>query len=679
MANETLAEALDRAVQHQMSVLELVGAAERLRQTYGAEAIANLYKTWLEHNEQDPLLYAVLFNYSAVLTDIGDIQAAREALEKSTKLNPDFAPSRINLGRVYERLGSPSQSVEQWSAAIEHLSEVSGMGVTHKITALNQMARVLEAGNQDDASENMLRQSLEIDTTQREVVQHYLAARQRLCEWPLIVPWDRVSRETLMRGISPLSLSVYTDDPMLQLAVNAYYNRCDVGDPVAEPVSSYWAACEGRTGKPLRIGYLSSDLREHAIGFLMAELFELHDRKEVESFVYYCGVIPDDEMMRRIKGTVDHWVSINDMDDVTAARRMADDGIQILVDINGYTRDGRTKILPLKPAPIIVNWLGFPGSLGTPYHHYVIADDWIVPPESEMYFSEKVLRLPCYQPNDRKRHVAERTPTRAEMNLPEEAMVYCCFNGTQKISRFTFDRWIEILRRVPQSVLWLLSGTEKAHANLRAYVEARGIAGDRLIFADKKPNPEHLARYPLADLFLDTSPYGAHTTASDALWMGVPVVTLNGKSFASRVCGSLVRAAGLPELACATSKEYVDRAVALGKDKEARIHYREKLAASRDTCDLFNTPKLVAALEGLYRQMWDDYEAGRLPQPDLHNLDVYLEVGIKQDHDALEVQTIENYKEWWVEKLAERHKIRSISVDERLWTAEERAQKEPKK
>jgi len=676
MANETLAEALNRAVQHHMNVLELVGSAERLRPVSGAQGVATLYKTWLDHNAEDPLLYAVLFNYSAVLSDMGDLAGAREALEKSSKINPDFAPSRINLGRIYERLGSPNLSIEQWNAAIDHLSAVSGMGITHKITALNQMARVLEASNQDETSESLLRQSLEIDTTQREVVQHYLAARQRLCEWPLIVPWDRVSRETLMRGISPLSLSVYTDDPMLQLAVNAHYNKCDVGEPVGEPVSSYWAACEGHKDRPLRIGYLSSDLREHAIGFLMSELFELHDRKTVETFVYYCGVIPDDPTLRRIKDSVDHWTSINELDDVAAARRIADDGIQILVDINGYTRDGRTKILPLKPAPIIVNWLGFPGSIASPYHHYIIADEWIIPPGSEIYYSEKVMRLPCYQPNDRKRHIAERTPTRAEMNLPEEAMVYCCFNGTQKISRYTFDRWLEILGRVPESVLWLLSGTEKAHENLRAYAASHGVSGERLIFADKKPNPEHLARYPLADLFLDTSPYGAHTTASDALWMGVPVVTFNGRSFASRVCGSLVRAAGLPELACATPQEYVDRAVALGKDKTSRLNYREKLAALRDTCDLFNTPKLTQSLEGLYKQMWADYESGALPKPDLHNLDVYLEIGASQNHDALEVQALTDYEGWWFDALCKRHVNRSIPTDARFWTqgAQEKAE-----
>jgi predicted O-linked N-acetylglucosamine transferase (SPINDLY family) len=337
------------------------------------------------------------------------------------------------------------------------------------------------------------------------------------------------------------------------------------------------------------------------------------------------------------------------------------------VDVNGYTRDGRTKLLALRPAPVIVNWLGFPGTTGSPYHHYLIADDWIIPPESEMFYSEKVLRLPCYQSNDRKRLVAPNTPTRAEAGLPEQAMVYCCFNGVHKLNRFTFQRWLTILERVPGSVLWLLGSSEGPQNRLRDVARARGIDPDRLIFADKLANPYHLARYPLADLFLDTAPYGAHTTASDALWMGVPVLTLSGRSFASRVCGSLVRAAGLPEMACASADEYVDRAVALGRDRAMTKRYREKLQAGRDSCTLFDTPLLVKSLEGLYAQMWEDQKANRLPQPDLANLDVYLDVGIQQDYDEDEVLTIKDYQSWWRAKLAQRHAFRAIPADHRLW------------
>ena len=199
------------------------------------------------------------------------------------------------------------------------------------------------------------------------------------------------------------------------------------------------------------------------------------------------------------------------------------------MDLNGYTKDARTKVFARRPAPIAVNWFGFPGTMGTPYHHYIIADSAIVPPEHEIYFSEKVLRLPCYQPNDRKRVVAAQCPSRADVGLPENKFVFCSFNGMHKTTSRTFRRWMMILASVPDSVLWLLSATDETNERLRQAAVAFGIAPDRIVFAQKLRNAEHLARYPLADLFLDSSPYGAHTTAADSLWMGVPIVTFTGR------------------------------------------------------------------------------------------------------------------------------------------------------
>jgi predicted O-linked N-acetylglucosamine transferase (SPINDLY family) len=304
--------------------------------------------------------------------------------------------------------------------------------------------------------------------------------------------------------------------------------------------------------------------------------------------------------------------------------------------------------------------------MASPYHHYILADDWIIPESHAMYYSEKILRLPCYQPSNRKRKVAEREPSRREVGLPEQGMVYCCFNGAHKINRFTFDRWLMILARVPGSVLWLLGSTEAANQRLRDYAVERGIAQERIIFAQKVVNPAHLARYVLADLFLDTTPYGAHTTASDALWMGVPVLTLSGRSFASRVCGSLVRAAGMPEMVCASAEEFVERAVAIGNERSMLEPLRKRLRAGRDSCVLFDMPGLVHKLEDLYRQMWVEFEKGELPRPDLDNLDVYLEVGNQVNHDVMEVQTIPDYLDWWRKNLALRHRFRPVAYDRRL-------------
>jgi len=659
-----LATYLQRATARTLTAMDLATAAPLVRHSAGPAGVKQLYETWLAHNEEDTLIYAVLFNYGVFLTDLGDIDGARANLHRAIDIKPDFMPAHINLGRLYERLGSTDLALRQWDEVLRGMAHLNAPAVLHKMTALNQTARVLELRHRDEAAELALRQSIELDREQGEALQHYVAARQRLCKWPVIVPWDKQTRELLTSNLSPLSAAVHTDDPMLHLALSWRYNKKEVPVTAADIMRDHWGARE--TSARLRIGYLSSDLRNHAIGYLMAELFELHDSGAVELFAYYCGVNQEDPLQQRIRAAVDHWVPLHGMEDKDVARRIADDGIQILVDVNGYTKDARTKAIAMRPAPVIVNWLGYPGSMASPYHHYVIADDWIIPPESEIYYSETVRRLPCYQPNDRQRVVAA-TPTRKEAGLPKDAMVYCCFNGAHKITRFTFERWLTILGRVPGSVLWLLSSTPPTEQRLRDYAQAGGIDPERIIFAPKKANPEHLARYPLADLFLDTAPYGAHTTASDALWMGVPILTMSGRSFASRVCGSLVRSAGLPDLDCASPSEFVDRAVAIGRDRSIALAYRERLAKGRDSCVLFDTPLLARKLEELYRGMWEDFRAGRLPTPDLANLDSYLEIGASVDHESEEVQAIKDYKGWWREKLAAAHALRPIPYDKRLW------------
>lgn len=666
MPTELLATALRRATERVMTVLDLIQTVERVRAADGEAGVQQLYDTWITHNPQDPLLYAVLFNYAVTLTDTGSLDKARETLERAQSIKPGFMPVHINLGRILERQGNIQQAVLQWTKVIDGLNQINGPSILHKITALNQTARVLEAAGQDEPAENMLRQSVEVDPGQREPLQHLIALRQRGCEWPVVSPWERVSHATLMKGMSPLSAAGYGDDPMLQLATAWNYNQIDVGLPETKHLPSHWAAT-GRKGGTLRIGYLSSDLREHAVGHLMSEVFALHDRTKVEVYAYYSGIPSKDAMHNSFKSDADRWTDISHMSDADAAQRMADDGIQILIDLNGYTREGRTKLVAMRPAPVIVNWLGYPGTMGSPYHHYIVADDWIIPPGSEKYYSEKVLRLPCYQPTNRKRIVSPNTPTRAEAQLPEDATVYCSFNGTHKLTRFMFDRWLTILSRVPGSVLWMLSSTEQVQDRLKKYASAQGFDPARIIFAEKRPNPDHLARYPLADLFLDSLPYGAHTTASDALWMGIPVLTLSGRSFAARVCGSLVRSAGLPDLVCETADEFIDRAVALGRNRDMIRQYKDRLTVGRDSCTLFDVPGLVSHLEELYQQMWQDFEVGTLPVPDLTNLDAYLEVGIAHDQEKQDVLLISDYEGWWRERLKARHALRPLYPDQRLF------------
>lgn len=670
MSDTVFLSTVKKITEQDFSLVQVLEAASSLAMAGCPDQAVQVYRIWLRFNPDNPLAHAAHFNVAALLSQMGDLAAARQALESAQAINPDFFPAYINHGVVLEKLGLSNEAIGQWAALVNRLTPVTGSAIGYKTTALKQVSRVLEAHQQFAEAEATLRQSLEIDKTQRDVLEHFTALRLVQCQWPVMLPPEGVDRRSLMMDISPLSMAAYTDDPLLQLATAAYHNQNAVGIP---PVNLQ-ATDPQVVSRPItpgfrrtRIGYLSSDLRDHAIGYLMAEIFGLHDRQAFDVFAYYCGPPARDGLNARIRGAVENWVDISGLDDDAAARRIAADGIDILVDVNGYTRDARTAVVARRPAPVIVNWLGYPGTMGSPYHHYIVADAWIIPPDHELYFSEKVVRLPCYQPSDRKRVIAPNRPSRQDVGLPEDAFVYCCFNGAQKISRFTFERWMSILKRVPKSVLWLLTSTETTNERLRKRAEQHGIAPSRLIFANKMANPDHLARYPLADLVLDTAPYGAHTTANDALWLGVPILTLSGRSFASRVCGSLVQAAGLPECVCSTPEDYVERAVALEKDRATLAGYKDRLAANHDSCTLFDMERLVDSLESLYRAMIEDYRQGRLPRPQLANLDVYQQVGIEMDHETIEVMAIPDYNIWYRNRLAQRHRLWPIDPDDRLW------------
>lgn len=662
-ATDFFKDAVNRAKSHQLSIAEVIECAGKLDSLGQKKLSAELYKAWIAHNSGDVLLHAAYYNYGVALADIGDRPGAIMAFQECIRLKPEFQQSYINLGRVFEDSGQAGEAVTQWLKLVQNLGAINGESIAHKLTALEQTARVLEAANNDAPAEDALRQSLDINPHQAKVLQHWISLRQRQCKWPVLAEWERVSRKHLLTGISSLSLQCLADDPMFQLATAYQYGKKSVGMPPAMTHTQAGRADRAR----LRIGYVSSDLREHAVGFAMTDVFEQHNRENVEVFAYYCGIDRTDATQQRIMQAADHWIDISTIDDDQAAAKISADGIDILVDLNGYTKDARSKVFARRPAPISVNWFGFPGTMGTPYHHYIIADSTIIPPDHELYFSEKVLRLPCYQPNDRKRVVAAQRPTRADAGLPENAFVFCSLNGSQKTTPRTFRRWMMILGAVPDSVLWLLTSTNETNERLRQAAAAAGIAPERIVFASKLPNPEHLARYPLADLFLDSSPYGAHTTAADSLWMGVPIVTFTGRTFAARVCASVVSAAGLEELACPDAEAYVAKAIELAHDREKFAAVKSKLVAGRDTCLLFDTPRLVVALEDLYRQMWSDFKRGTLPVPDLRNLDIYQEVGLGLDLENIEALPDEAYWQLYQEKLAEWHRCYPFSHDGRLW------------
>jgi predicted O-linked N-acetylglucosamine transferase (SPINDLY family) len=313
----------------------------------------------------------------------------------------------------------------------------------------------------------------------------------------------------------------------------------------------------GRHARPekLRIGYLSWDFHQHATSYLIAELFELHDRERFEVFAYSFG--PDDgsAMRARLRNAATGFFDIARHSNVAAARAIHENRIDILVDLKGYTQGARPQIMALRPAPVQINWLGYPGTMGMAQIDAIIADSFIIPEGAEAGYSERIVRLPdCYQINDRHRRIAP-PPVRSECGLPAEAFVFCCFNQSYKILPDVFAAWLRILNAIPGSCLWLLETNAWAVRNLRNVAAAQGIAGDRLVFAPVRPLDQHLARYCVADLALDTFPYTSHTTGSDALWAGCPLVTCAGETFASRVAGSLLRAAGVPELATRSLNE----------------------------------------------------------------------------------------------------------------------------
>ena len=649
-----------------LSIIDLFALADHCKKAGQNAAAVGCYKKWIVFNPQNPSLYAAWFNYGTSLDQVKDHAGAIMALREALRLKPDFHQARLNLGLLLEKIGQKGPAVSQWLDVSTALATVTGETVKQRIMALENIGRVLEASEVDSAAEDALLQRLELRLDDK-VIQHWVGLRMRQCKWPALATSERLGRHDLLRDISPLSLANLADDPFFQLATAYHYNRRLVGpQPRVDGVTTPAEVRQRPPGK-LRIGYVSSDFREHAVGFSMVETLELHDRDRFTVSAYYCGIERNDPTRTRIRAAVDDWVEVTGMDDATMARRIRDDRIDILVDLNGHTKDSRTAVFARRPAPIAVNWFGFPSTMGSAFHHYIIADPITVPPGNERFFSETVMRLPCYQPNDRKRVVSPHPPTRDDEGLPSDAFVFCCLNGLQKLTEATFTLWLTILSRVDDGVLWLLGGTAETRERLRLRAAERGIAPARLVFADKKSNPDHVARYALADLFLDSRPYGAHTTAADALWMGVPVLTLPGRSFASRVCASLVAAAGLDDMICTTPDHYVAQAVAFGLDRDRLATVRQRLIANRDRCLLFDTPRLVSHLESLYGAMWDSFRAGHLPTPDLINLDAYHKAGLDLDIEASELLGDEAYETRYREALALLANTVQLFPDRRLW------------
>ncbi len=571
---------------------------------------------------------------------------AIEALRRALAIDPDSAIALNGLGNVLRMQGHLGDAADCYSRAMRATprdpSAFLNLGILRALQgqygeacallrqavkvdekcaqARLKLAEVLRISGHLDESRQAYQQLL-LQQPQHAAASAGLAhVRQHLCDWEGIEKlWDD-ARNALGCGedigITPFSALSIPTTPQEQLACARAWARREFGwiiknsggNNECQPygaIRDYQQWRDGNAGgaRNLRLGYLSWDYHEHATAYLMAEVFELHDRERFTVTAYSYG--PDDgsAIRQRIRGACDAFIDIAGVSEAEAARRIAADNIDILIDLKGYTLGARTPILAYRPAPVQVNWLGFPGTMGTECIDWILADHFIIPEGAEQNYAEQVYRLPdCYQPNDRKREIGA-APTRAECGLPDAGVVFCCFNQAYKILPETFGAWMRILHRVPGSVLWLLETGEDATRNLRLNAAAHGVSAERIVFAPRQPLAAHLARYRIADLALDTFPYTSHTTASDALWAGCPLVTRVGDTFASRVAGSVLNAVGLSELITSIPTDFEELAVQIALAPERRARLRQYLEQGRKGFALFDTPRLVAHLENAYQTM----------------------------------------------------------------------------
>jgi predicted O-linked N-acetylglucosamine transferase (SPINDLY family) len=380
-----------------------------------------------------------------------------------------------------------------------------------------------------------------------------------------------------------------------------------------QPLPALPARTPAERQRRLRIGYVSADFHQHATCILMAEMLEHHDRERFEVTLYSHGKSDGSKMRERIEKAGEHFVNVHGRPEREIVQRIRDDGIDLLIDLKGHTKDNRLGIFAWRPARVQASFLGFPGSAGADYIDYIVGDPVVTPLAHEAFYSEKIAQMPrCYQPNDRQR-ARPAMPTRAEAGLPEEGLVLCGFNQPFKISREVFDTWCRLLHRLPGSVLWLLEWNGQVRKNIEVEAANRGIDPARIVWAPRRHPALHMARLQQADIFMDTWPCNAHTTASDALWAGVPVVTFLGRTFASRVAGSLNHAVGLDALVCADRTEYEERIVQLAQDPAERQRIRDLLVAGRDTLPLFDSERFTRDIEALYLRMMERHDNGLPP------------------------------------------------------------------
>jgi predicted O-linked N-acetylglucosamine transferase (SPINDLY family) len=588
---------IDDAWHGRLKFAQLVDYAGGLVERGKTPLAVVLYQTWLQRNQTTYNQFAY-FNLGVLLSNEGDIHGAKEAYLRAIQLAPDFIEPHFNLGMAQERLGQIDAAIAEWRWIDDHVSPDKTEHRPLLLMALNALGRVLEDRKHYFSAHSYLIKSLTIDPHQPDVLQHYVFLRERQCLWPIYAPLAGVSPDLMRESTSALATLSLSDDPEAQLTAARRY--------VTKKVRSNVQAL--RPPRPyghdrIRVAYCSSDFCIHPVAMLTVELFECHDRKHFEVYGYCWTKEGDSPLRQRVIKAMDRFERINALSDESAARLIRNHEIDILVDLQGQTLGARADMLAYRPAPIQVTYLGLPATTGLPSIDYIIADRFLIPEDQAGFYSEKPLIMPdVYQVCDRKRQIAP-IPSRVDCLLPDDAFVFCSFNNNYKYTPEVFNTWMNILRRVPGSVMWLLADNPWSELNLKKEAVSRGIDVDRLIFAPRVVPEQYLARYVLADLFLDTFPFNAGTTANDALWMGLPVLTRSGRSFASRMAGSLLTAARLPELITTDLGDYEDKAVAFAQNPDQCRRLREHLREVHTSGVLFDTPRFVRHLEEHFRRL----------------------------------------------------------------------------
>ena len=545
-------------------------------------------------------------NRGTVLVELRRHSDALASFERAIALRPNDAEGYFNRGAALQYIGDFEAALACYGTALAINPDHDG--------ALGNRAGALRELEQLEAALASYDRAIACRPDRIDLHADRLHTRMQACDWrDLASDAARVAARIESRAAAnPFGILAWCGSAALQRsAAENWVEGKFPAMPAPGPVA------KGPRPQRVRLGYFSSDLHEHATAYLIAELLELHDRSRFEVTAFSFGPDSMGRMRRRLQAACEHFVDVSGQSDEAVALMARNSSIDIAVDLKGFTRDARMGIFARRAAPLQVSYLGWPGTTGAPYMDYLIADSTLVPQGNQASFCEKIVYLPhSYQVNDRKRVIADRQFDRAALGLPPTGLVFCCFNNSYKITPAVLDLWMRILRRVDGSVLWLVEHSALAARNLRREAALRAVDPGRLIFAPRMDLPLHLARQRAADLFLDTFPCNAHTTASDALWAGLPLLTCPGEPFAARVAASLLSAIDLPELIAATPLEYEEIAVRLAADPSALAGIRQKLARNRLAAPLFDTPRYARHLEAAYLKMYERHRSG-LPPADL--------------------------------------------------------------